>query len=204
MFFRDFLQNMYITNTHNFHTYHTHTPNLTYQYVNIISAETRELEICTSTIDGKNSFTHLERRRVRKITFIHYIVSKWKPETERASIAAAKSTRSYIRSLQSVYHCTSAKLYRPHFVWFLALYHECKTRPGQVLREEAACMHICACMLAAGQTHSFAMHELKINTTSTCTDAPFHPSVSIHLLSVACLPPCMITRAVVKVSSTGQ
>lgn len=53
-------------------------------------------------------------------------------------------------------------------------------------------------MLAVEQTHRFAMHELKINTVGTCNDAPFRPRVSIHLLSVACLPSCMITRAVVK------
>lgn len=86
----------------------------------------------------------------------------------------------------------------PSTLFAFSLYTANVKRSGQVLRENTTR----TCVLAAEQTHPSAIHQLKINTTSACTDAPFHPSVSIHLLSVACLPPCMITRAVVKVLST--
>lgn len=133
--------------------------------------------------------------------------------------------------LQSVHHSTTAKLYRIHFVCFPALYRECKTPEegregvgGVAGREEEG--KCCARVLAAGQTRDKRRTNIappphprdgstgwKSTPPSACSRAraghpatprPFHPSVSIHLLSVACLPSCMITRAVVKVLSTGR
>lgn len=121
-----------------------------------------------------------------------------KPENKPRSLLNKINTVSYDCSQNIILillrNCTTIYL-----VYLLALYRECKTHPRRKCTQRIPYYStIRASMLAVEQTHRFAMHELKINTVGTCNDAPFRPRVSIHLLSVACLPSCMITRAVVK------
>lgn len=113
-----------------------------------------------------------------------------------ALVAAIKSTRRCNQCIIPL-----LQNYTVHFVCFLALYRECKTPGASVAR--GYCTYVRAC----GRTNTpirDGRAENQHQQRRARPDASFHPSVSIHLLSVACLPPCMITRAVVKVLSTGR
>lgn len=140
--------------------------------------------------------------RTQKIDFTYYTeIRNGKPETRTiwAFIVIIKSPHWRSRN-RIQYISPLVQYYTVCFIYFLALYHECKTRLGQVLHEDDARTCTRACSRANTPIHDA---RAKSTSTSTCNDAPFHLGVSIRPLRLSIIL-YDYARLVVKVLMTER